>query len=204
MTEAEAREWIDAQFGVSRGTLVARFAAALVAESARQNLVSQASLQTVWRRHIVDSAQLLEHAASSPGDWIDIGTGAGFPGLIVALLSDRSMMLVEPRKKRAAFLAEMVESLGVGKRVEVLPVRIETVRAKAAVISARAVAALPELLASAAHLSSAKTIWLLPKGQSAPEEVAAARLTWHGMFHVEQSITQDTSRIIIAKGVARR
>ncbi|OYY79725.1 MAG: 16S rRNA (guanine(527)-N(7))-methyltransferase RsmG [Sphingomonas sp. 28-62-20] len=205
MTEEEARSWIVERFGVSRETLVERFVNLLVAESTRQNLVSAASMDQIWRRHIVDSAQLLALAgAPEDGHWIDIGTGAGFPGMIIALLSDRPVTLIEPRRKRADFLTDAAKTLGLARRVVVHARRAEQVTMTASVISARAVAQLPELLAAAAHLSHRETLWLLPKGPSAREEVAAAAQTWHGSFHVEHSITEAGSLIITAKGVARR
>lgn len=205
MTEEEARAWLRDRFGVSRETSVATFLDLVLAESARQNLISRGSIDSIWLRHVVDSAQLLDMVPEdAAGLWVDIGTGAGFPGMIVALLTDRDVALVEPRRKRADFLAEAVASLDIGARVTVYPSRIEHVRAEAAVISARAVAALPELLAMAHSLSTEKTCWLLPKGVNAREEVAAARQTWHGRFHVEQSITQAGSLIIVATGVAPR
>lgn len=212
MTEDEARHWIRDQFGVSRETAIASFVDLVVTESAQQNLVSRTSLESIWFRHVVDSAQLLGllsgpsagKAAASNGLWVDIGTGAGFPGMIVALLTDRPVMLVEPRRKRADFLATAAEHLYLGRRVDVQCRRVEQVVGAAAVISARAVAALPELLAAAYHLNRKETIWLLPKGVNALEEVEAARRTWHGSFHVEQSITQPGSLVVIAMGVLRR
>lgn len=205
MTEGEARTWIATRYGVPRETLLAAFADMVIAESAEQNLVSASSLASLWHRHIVDSAQLLDWDDGA-GDtlWVDIGTGAGFPGMVVALLTERPVMLIEPRRRRADFLQRAVDALGVAVRITIAASRVEQVVASAGVISARAVAALPELLGSAAHLATKDTIWLLPKGRRAREEVAAARQTWHGVFHVEQSITETGSLIVKAKGVSRR
>jgi len=204
VTEDEARGWIREHFGVPRETLLARFVKIVAAEAPRQNLVSAATLPQIWRRHIVDSAQLLRLMPTNEGDWFDIGTGAGFPGLVVALLRDSPMVLVEPRRKRADFLGRCVAELGLESRVAVRAARAEQVSGEATVISARAVAALPELLAATVHLSTKKTRWILPKGKSAREEVASAQATWHGVFHVEQSLTDPESLIILAEKVARR
>lgn len=204
MTEDEARGWIREHFGVPRETLLARFVKIVAAEAPRQNLVSAATLPQIWRRHIVDSAQLLRLMPTNEGDWFDIGTGAGFPGLVVALLRDSPMVLVEPRRKRADFLGRCVAELGLESRVAVRAARAEQVSGEATVISARAVAALPELLAATIHLSTKMTRWILPKGKSAREEVASAQATWHGVFHVEQSLTDPESLIILAEKVARR
>lgn len=205
MTEEEARAWIRERYGVSRETLLARFAELLRAEAGRQNLVSASTLDHLWARHIVDSAQLLPLAQEAgEGEWIDVGSGAGLPGLVVAALADRSVTLVEPRARRAEFLRVAADDLGV--TVEVVASKIERHRPPraAAVISARAVAELPALLAAAAHCANPSTIWLLPKGRGAQSEVEAARRTWQGVFHVEPSITQPDSGIVIARRVRPR
>jgi len=204
VTDDEARGWIRERFDVPRGTLLQAFIGLVTAESRHQNLVSANSLAAIWPRHIVDSAQLIPLAAEHPGLWTDIGSGAGFPGMVIAILTDRIVTLIEPRRKRAAFLTDAVMALGLGDRVTILARRAEVCTGTAAVLSARAVSPIPELLASAVHLSTTKTLWLLPKGARALEEVEAARQTWHGMFHVEHSVTEPTSLIITAKGVARR
>lgn len=206
-SDGAARDWVRERFGVSRETMLADFAEMVRAEASNQNLVSAATLDQLWLRHIADSAQLLTMLPKPPTAddlWIDIGTGAGFPGVVAAILVPCRVRLVEPRKRRAAFLAESVAALGLHDRVEVAATKIEQQTGKARIISARAVAVLPALLQSAAHLARRDTIWLLPKGVNALEEVAVARKTWHGSFHVEQSLTQPGSLILIATGVARR
>ena len=105
MTEAEAREWIRARWGVSRETLLAALADLVREECGRQNLIAAGTLDHLWARHIVDSAQLLPLADKGEGAWLDIGTGAGFPGMVVACLHDRPITLCEPRKRRADFRA---------------------------------------------------------------------------------------------------
>lgn len=208
MTEEDARAWVRDRFGVPRETLLARFVDILLAEAEQQNLISRSTFDSVWARHIVDSAQLLPLAqgADAMGTWLDIGTGAGLPGMVVALASDWHVAMVEPRKRRAAFLAETAESLGIASRVSVHASRIESyrMRAPAAVITARAVAELSVLLSSARHCADLSTLWLLPKGRGAQSEVEAARGAWQGSFHVESSITQPDSRIIVAREVRPR
>lgn len=204
MTEEEARAWARKHFGVSRETLLTQFVDVVIAESTQQNLISAATLPQIWRRHIVDSAQLVRLAPEGAGAWFDIGTGAGFPGIVVAILTNGPVTLVEPRRKRADFLRRCIADLDLESRVTVQVARAEQISGEAAVISARAVAALPELLAATVHLSTKKTRWVLPKGKSAREEVASAHATWHGVFHVEQSLTDPDSLIILAEKVARR
>lgn len=207
MTEEEARGWLRERYGVSRETLVAQFADILRTESAQQNLISAASIEQMWARHMVDSAQLLPLAVDAgEGDWIDVGAGAGLPGLVVAILSERPMVLVEPRAKRVAFLRDTAEALGIGGHVQVIGSKIEAYKPvrPAAVVSARAVASLPGLLQSTVHCTDSSTVWVLPKGQNAHSEVEAARHAWQGVFHVEPSITSPESGIVVARKVRRK
>ena len=207
MTEDEAREWIRAHFNVSRETQLTRFGEILREESARQNLISAASFDELWTRHFVDSAQLIPLAVEAgEGAWVDVGTGAGMPGLVVALLIDRPVVMVEPRIRRVEFLRSAVEALGIGDRASVEHCKVEGYqpKQKAAIVSARAVASLPDLFKSTAHCTDSSTIWLLPKGRSAQSEVEAARAKWQGAFHVEPSITSPESGIVVARKVRPR
>ena len=207
MTEQEAREWIVSRFGVPRETLLDRFDAILRDEATRQNLISTASFDELWTRHFVDSAQLIEVAKDAgKGIWLDVGTGAGMPGLIVAMLIDRPVVLVEPRAKRADFLYRAAAQLGLGRQVTVEQRQIEKYKpmTPAAIVSARAVAELSQLISSTHHCTDSSTIWLLPKGRAAQSEVDAAAAKWQGSFHVEPSITQADSGIVIAQGVRPR
>lgn len=207
MTEDEARSWVRDQFGVSRETLLARYAELLCAEAANQNLIAASTLATLWSRHIVDSAQLIPLAADAQrGAWVDVGSGAGLPGVVAGILLDRPVVLVEPRARRVAFLRDVATELGLAHRLTVQPTKIESYRPtnRAAVISARAVAELSQLLASTEHCTDSSTVWLLPKGRNAQSEVAAAQVTWQGMFHVEPSITEPESGIVVARGVRPR
>jgi 16S rRNA (guanine527-N7)-methyltransferase len=206
MTEEDARSWLRSVFGAAAEERLAHFAELLEAENTRQNLISTATLASVWSRHLVDSAQLLPLASDTPGLWVDIGSGAGLPGIVVALLSDRPVTLVEPRRLRVEFLERSIAALRVTDRVRVVPARSDAARlpAPAAVISARAVAALPLLLETSSHLADEATLWVLPKGRAAASEVADARKSWQGEFHVEPSITDPGAGIVIIRGVRRR
>ena len=117
MTEDEGRAWLIDRLDVSRETL-ARLEAytALVREGQQtQNLVSASTLPIFWSRHIVDSAQLV--LLSGDGTWLDIGSGAGIPGVVTAILTGAPTILVEPRARRAAFLQETVETLGLNQEI---------------------------------------------------------------------------------------
>lgn len=204
MNEDQAREWIREKFGVSRETLFANLVEQVLDEATRQNLVSPASIASIWSRHIVDSAQLLRFVEDDARPWLDIGTGAGFPGLAIACLRNAQITLCEPRRRRAEFLESAAAALGVADHVTVAGCKVERLSGKWPLISARAVSALDSLFAAAEHVSDRETLWVLPKGRGAREEVAAARKTWHGSFHVEQSITNSDSYIVVASDVRRR
>lgn len=204
MDETAARAWVERRFDVPRETMARldAFAALLRAENERQNLVSRASLDRLWLRHIADSAQLLAFAPSSTGAWLDLGSGAGFPGLIVAALHGGPVTLVEERRLRALFLARAAASLGV--RVEILQIKAERLAPRRfEVISARAFAPLPRLLALATGFSTTNSVWILPKGRNAATELEALAPSWQGEFRLEPSVTDPDARIIVATGVRR-
>ncbi|CAN5419868.1 16S rRNA (guanine(527)-N(7))-methyltransferase RsmG [soil metagenome] len=209
MTEEDARTWVGDNFDVSRETWdkLEQYIALLFDEMGRQNLIAESTRDQVWARHIVDSAQLIKLAPTpqvNNGRWIDLGSGAGLPGVIVAILSGWPVAMVESRRRRCEFLQSVVDALDLnatvfGGRVEVME-RGEP----ALVISARAFAPLPKLLDAAAHLIGRKTIWLLPKGRNWQNELESAEQSWQGAFHVERSITDPDSAIIVARSVQRR
>ncbi len=206
MTEDEAQGWLVDQLGVSRETLdrLAAYRALVLAETAHQNLIARSTFDVFWARHIVDSAQLLLHCDAAPaGDWLDLGAGAGLPGIVLALLSDRPVHLVEERKGRIGFLTRVVAALDL-RHATVHGCKVEALRLPpAAIITARAFAPLPRLLALAHRFSTPETLWLLPKGRSARDEVEKVRGTWQGVFHVKHSITDAEAAILVARGVKK-
>jgi len=196
MTEDEARTWFTANFGEQKTKRVGWFLDMVREENSRQNLISPSTLDALWTRHAVDSAQLLFHVDHCTGAWLDIGTGGGFPGMIIAMLSERSVTMVEPRKKRAAFLADCVTTLGLDQaRVEAC--KVEAIQASFAIISARAVASVEKLLQAAEHCATPDTCWILPRGQVGADELAALCRNTRKMFHVEHSLTDPRSSILI-------
>ena len=203
--EADARAWIATLPGVSRETLerLDAFAALLTEENARQNLVAASTLgPALWGRHIADSAQLLPLAPTIGGRWADLGSGPGLPGLVIAILAPHwHMTLVESRRLRCDFLRTAVAKLGLDAQVTVAQQRVEAHReGRYDVISARAFAPLPALLATATHLSRQSTIWLLPKGKNAVNELSTLPQAWQKLFHVEPSRTDSDARILVGSG----
>lgn len=201
MTEEEARDWVADRFTPEQRARLDRFAAMVADENGRQNLVSPTTLQTIWARHMVDSLQLVDFAPAD-GAWMDIGTGGGFPGLVVGIVRDTAVHLVEPRRRRAEFLSAAADELGL-PHVAVHASKVESVDERAKVISARAVASVEALVEAARHVASRDTIWLLPRGRIGSDETAGyAKLA--RVFHVEQSITDPDSKIAVLRGVLGR
>jgi 16S rRNA (guanine527-N7)-methyltransferase len=201
MTEDEARDWVAQRFGEVAAERLERFGEMVVAENEHQNLIAPATVPQIWTRHLLDSAQLFRFA-SGRADWLDIGTGAGFPGMVIAMLSDLPVTMVEPRARRVEFLMTAAARLTldnvtvVRARAEALPPRPYDV------ISARAVAPLAELLTITRHLRGHSTRLVFPRGRGGATDVDLARAHWQGMFHVEHSITDPGSLIVIADGVS--
>jgi len=191
---------------VSRETLdrLNRYVALLLEENERQNLIGRSTLDQVWQRHVLDSAQLVRFAPRPDSSWLDIGSGAGLPGLVVAILTEGPVALVEPRRLRVEFLQRAANALGLGERVAVYAARAERITGTFDVITARAVASLDDLLRISLHLSTDKSVWLFPKGKSAQSELAEARRSWQGDFRLEPSVTSSEAAILVASKVRRK
>lgn len=201
-----AEAWLTTHCDVSRETLqrLNRFVDFLATENQSQNLISRGTLDDVWTRHIWDSAQLLQFV-SSPKTWLDLGTGAGFPGLIIAALSSARVTMIEARPKRVDFLRRAAEILELPPSTEIICSKVERVPPQPFdVISARAFAPLSILLRLGLPFSTSATRWLLPKGRSAASELEAEKPLWQGSFRVEPSLTDSEAGIIVADGVSRR
>ena len=155
------------------------------------NLVSSATLSALWRRHMLDSAQLAALAPESARIWADLGSGGGFPGLVIAIILREfpgfAMHLVESDQRKCVFLREVARETGAP--VEVHNTRIEDFAAESGlrpdVVSARALAPLPRLLGWAAPLFDPATIGLFLKGQGVEGELTEARKEW--IFEAELS-----------------
>lgn len=200
VSEEAARAWLADDLNLDPDTWakLELFVARLIEENTRQNLVSRASLEHVWQRHICDSAQLLRYVPrETVQTWLDLGTGAGFPGLVIAVLSPSiRVTMVESRGRRIEWLKRVVDELKltnaavVGVQLE----RVETFHAD--VISARAFAPLATLLSLTARFSTQSTLWVLPKGRSAAQELSELQ-GWQHSFHVEQSLTDPDAGIVV-------
>lgn len=189
---------------VSRETepRLGKFVDLLIEENERQNLISRASVADVWDRHIRDSLQLLE-LAPSDARWLDIGSGPGLPGIVLAIAGVRHITLVEPRRLRTAFLERCCDELGLNG-VEVVTGKAEQLRQRYDVITARAVASIDKLFRMGEPLLASNGRWVLPKGRSAEKELEEARATWQGEFRLIGSQTDPDAKILVADKVRRR
>ena len=201
MTEDEARAWLASNFNVSRETFdrLATYATLVREGQAAQNLVSASTLPTFWSRHIVDSAQLV--LLGEKGSWLDIGSGAGVPGIVTAILTGAPTILVESRTRRAEFLQETAEKLSLSNVRVVASTVQKLVADPVDNITARAVAALPALLEMAIPFAHKGTVWLLPKGKSAQSELASLPRAWQGEWEMRTSVTDPDSQILIGRHI---
>lgn len=159
------------------------------------NLVSRDSLSDLWRRHMLDSAQLHRLIPGSARVLVDLGSGAGFPGLVLAAMGVPEVHLVESDARKCTFLREAARGLGV--RVQIHNSRSEEMPGMAAdVVTARALAPLPDLLDLAERFLAPHTICLFLKGQGVDEELTRARERWN-MTITRQSSASDPSGTIL-------
>lgn len=189
-------------FNVSRETLerLDAYESLLKKWNQKINLVSRNTLDDIWNRHFADSAQISQHIDKNSSNWLDFGSGAGFPALVAAALAiekrpDLSFTLVESDQRKAAFLLVVSNTLGL--KVKVMSERIESVQIKPAdIITARAVAPLDRLLSLAAPHAHKSTVLLFPKGNNYESELTAARKHWHIEAEVIPSVTDSGSVIL--------
>jgi len=191
-----------APFDVSRETSsrLAVLAAELRRWQAVKNLVGPATLTDVWTRHIADSLQLIDLARGAR-TWLDLGSGAGFPGLVVAIAGrDRNLdvHLVESNARKCAFLRHVARATGAAATVHAA--RLETVipsfAGKADVVSARALAPLTDLLAWTELLLTSGTVGIFPKGRDAAAELTEAEKLWRFAVEILPSRTDSAARIL--------
>jgi 16S rRNA (guanine527-N7)-methyltransferase len=194
---------------VSRETLARldRFVALLLAWQQHTNLISRSSVPALWTRHIADSLQLFDLAPATARVWVDLGSGGGFPGIVIAcVLAERDgaqMHLVESIGKKATFLREAVRATGApaivhGARIEDF---VDKSRESFDVVTARALAPLPGLLAMAFPLLKSGALGLFPKGQDVAVELTEAAKYWKIQSSLMQSRTDSKGQIVMVRGI---
>lgn len=183
------------------------YAALLVKWNPAINLVSKSSLADLQTRHFADSAQLFALCPPTARHWADLGSGGGFPGLVIAILAtesmpDLSVTLVESDGRKAAFLSAVIRETGI--RAKVVADRIESLAPLAAdVLSARALAPLPQLLAFAEQHLAPGGHALFPKGATHRSEVVESLADWRFDLREHPSKTDPHAVILEIEGVSR-
>jgi 16S rRNA (guanine527-N7)-methyltransferase len=169
----------------------------------RINLVSAGTLAAVWQRHIVDSGQLAHHLPAGAAEIVDLGSGAGLPGLILAIVADRPVHLIESDARKCAFLLEAA-------RVTGAPAKIHRTRTEdlppwpADVLTARALAPLPRLLElGEGFIDPNRTICLFLKGREAAQELTDSAKHWNMRAERFASLSDPSGSILRLSGVQR-
>lgn len=196
------------QLDVSRETFdrLKIYATLLEKWNPKINLVSKSSLADLWIRHILDSAQLFD-AAPDDGHWVDLGSGGGFPGLVIGCLAaerapDMQITLIESDQRKSAFLRTVVREVGI--RVNVIADRIENAEPQGAdILSARALADLTKLLEFSERHQKPDGIALFPKGVRWEKEVTDALTRWSFEHEPIRSKTEPGAVILKIKGAVR-
>ena len=198
------RERFETQYNVSRETLerLDAYAVALSKWNPRINLVAKSTLPDLWTRHFADSA-VLDALAPHEGHWLDIGTGGGFPGLVLAAMRpDQPMTLLESDQRKCTFLRQTARAMGLS--ITILADRIETAPPQVAdILSARALAPLDMLLTLAERHVHSSTLSLFLKGERVEEELTAARQCWT-FTHTTYPSGSGTAGVVLAlRDIAR-
>jgi 16S rRNA (guanine527-N7)-methyltransferase len=199
-----SREAFAASLGVSRETLdrLTIYLDLLRRWQRAINLVGPATLADPWRRHMLDSAQLLAHLPPDTASVVDLGSGAGFPGMVLALAGVPGVALIESDRRKAQFLREVARATDT--EVTVRAERIEQLAGwRADVVTARALAPLPHLLALAERFLAADSICLFLKGRNAERELTQALKSWHMVPEMFSSLSAPAGSVLKLRGVGR-
>ena len=195
-----------AEYDVSRETLnrLKVFDAALLDWSSRHNLIARSTIEDRWSRHYRDSAQLFALIPPGAQSLADLGSGAGFPGLVLAAMgvpAGLEVSLVESVGKKAAFLQAAIAAMAL-PNARVIPQRIEsTTISPPDVVTARALAQLDKLVAYAHEIATEKTTLIFPKGQDVEAELTAAAKSWHMNVEKRPSVTSHGSTILVIRNL---
>lgn len=194
---------------VSRETIVKLedFAELTKKWNPRINLVAKSTIPELWSRHIIDSAQLFRFASPQPRHWLDIGSGGGFPGIVMAAIAlekspETQFTLIESDQRKAAFLRTAVRELSLNATV--IADRVELTEPQGAdIISARALSALTELFPHIVRHSAPNGIAILPKGKLHLQEIQQAKEEWRFDVETHPSMTDSQASILVVKDIYR-
>ncbi|WP_458792108.1 16S rRNA (guanine(527)-N(7))-methyltransferase RsmG [Yoonia sp. MH D7] len=171
------------------------------------NLVARSTLDDLWERHIVDSAQLFQYAPSLLKHWVDVGSGGGFPGIVIAAMAKElspatRITMIESDQRKSTFLRTASRELSLD--VTVLADRIEDVAPQSAdVVSARALSNLDDLFALIQKHMTPLACAILPKGRTFESEISQAEKNWRFDLSAHASMTEPDARILVVKDIIR-
>lgn len=185
-----------AQTDVSRETLerLEIYAALLTKWQKKINLIAPGTVNEMWQRHFYDSAQLATYIPQKSASLLDLGSGAGFPGLVLACMGYSSVSLIESDLRKTLFLKDVIRETGV--KADVINARAETVEVRGDIITARALAPLDKLLSYAVPLLNDGGKCLFLKGETSKDELATARQSWQFSVVTHPSQTSDAGSIL--------
>lgn len=195
---------------VSRETIenLEGFAALTTKWTPKINLIAKGTVEDIWERHIVDSVQLYKFAPTRYNNWVDLGSGGGFPGIVMAIIAkqkqpDAKFTMIESDQRKSTFLRTAARELGLS--VKVISERIEDAPPQLAdVVSARALTALSGLLKLASRHIASDGICLLHKGKQAPQEIAEAQQDWSFQLEDHASITDPEAHLLAIQRITAR
>ena len=173
--------------------------------NAKINLVSKSTLDSFWNRHVLDSAQFLSSVGEKAGKWVDLGSGGGLPGLVVAILSDEiepvnKLFLVEADARKVVFLKTVCRELGL--KVEVYNNRIEKLPLMSAnIVSARALAPLKTLCLYAKNHLEKDGVAVFAKGENWKAELVEAQKKWIFSYEAVKSTLHEGSVVLVLRGI---
>ncbi len=180
-----------------------RYAELLTQWQARINLVGPDTIPHLYTRHMLDSAQLVPYVGTGK-NILDIGSGAGFPALVLAILTDNKITACERVGKKVQFMMHVSRETGLKDRFSVIQKDVRQVEGIYDVVTARALADLKDLFEWTDHLKNEETTFVFPKGESVNKEISSANQFWVMTTQLEKSITSIEAKILIATEVSRK
>lgn len=198
-------------YSVSRETFskLEKYCQAIIEWQSKMNLVSKSSLQDIWKRHIEDSAQLFNLIPATAKNLLDIGSGAGFPGMVIAIISAEktpylNITLTESITKKTLFLNYTKDLLHL-ENTNILNTRVETIKNKKfSIITARAVTNLVDLLEYSYQLLDKNGLCIFPKGKSYKEEIEQAKKQWQFSLTIVDSQTSEEGKILVINKLTKK
>ena len=213
LSRVDTPDEFQARFGISRATRekLETYEALLKRWQKTINLVAPSTLDEIWHRHFADSAQLWQFRAPGARTWLDLGSGSGFPGLVLAIMAAETggtrHILVESDSRKAAFLREVAREARVA--VDILCMRIENAETHAKVgvadcVTVRALAPLSRLVEIAAPYFASSTLGLFLKGSDVAAGIEKAAQDWQFAFELIPSVTEEGGRVVLLKALKTR